>query len=69
MKVMEKKTYIQPEIEVISMTMDCVLSAISANEIINPDGSSEGTIGNGGESGNEGDLFGSGAPAFFPEEE
>lgn len=51
------------------MTMDCVLSAISANEIINPDGSSEGTIGNGGESGNEGDLFGSGAPAFFPEEE
>ena len=62
---MEKKRYIQPEIEVINMTMDCILNAISANIIVGTDGENQGTIPGGGESGNEGDLF---APVMFNED-
>lgn len=61
---MEKKRYIQPEMEVVNFDMENVLQTISAVDVVDPSGNStEDNIESGGESNNEGDL---GAPVFFP---
>lgn len=62
---MEKKRYIQPEMEVVNFDMENVLQTISAVDVVDTSGKSTGdNVGSGGESNNEEDL---GAPVFFPD--
>lgn len=62
---MEKKRYIQPEMEVVNFNMENVLQAISDVKIVDENNKPTGeNMESGGESKNEGDL---GAPVFFPD--
>ena len=62
---MEKKRYIQPEMEVVNFNMENVLQAISAVKIVDENNKPTGeNMETGGESNNEGDVP---APIFFPD--
>jgi len=62
---MEKKRYIQPEMEVVNFDMENVLQTISAVDVVDPSGkSTEDNVESGGESNKESDVP---APIFFPD--
>ena len=61
---MEKKRYIQPEMEVVNFNMENVLQAVSAVRVVDENNKSTGEIIETDESNKQSDVP---APIFFPD--